>query len=67
MDPRSSMDERDALPLGQGGPKWLQGPRRVPPDPPGYRPVAYDRIPMNRVTLLGLISAPIWLGLFLFV
>jgi hypothetical protein len=61
------MDEQDAPPLGQGGPKWLQGPRRVPPDPPGYRRVAYDRIPMNRVTLLGLISAPIWLGLFLFV
>ncbi len=61
------MDERDVPRLGQGRPKWLQGPRRVPPDPPGYRRVAYDRIPMNRVTLLGLISAPIWLGLFLFV
>ncbi len=66
VDPDPSTDERNTRPLRQGGPKWLQGPRREPPDPPGYRRVTYDRIPMNRVTLLGLVTAPIWLGVFLF-
>lgn len=67
MDPNLSTDERDTRPLRRGEPKWLKGPRREPPDPPGYRRVTYDRIPMTRVTLLGLISAPIWLGFFMFV
>lgn len=66
MAPKQFMDDQEMRAIRYGGTKWLQGPRREPPDPPGYRRIAYERIPMNRVALLGLVSAPIWFGIFLF-
>ena len=59
MAPKQFMDDQEMRAIRYGGTTWLQGPRREPPDPPGYRRIAYERIPMSRVTLLGLVSAPI--------
>ncbi len=35
-----------------------------PPDVPGYRLVKQERIPIGRASMIGLISAPIWLAGF---
>ncbi len=66
MDQEQLPDDREMRAIRYGWTKWLQGPRHEPPDPAGFRRIAYERIPLSRVTLIGLISAPIWLGIFLF-
>lgn len=40
------------------------GPRREPPDLPGYRLIARERIPIVRVTWLGVLTVPFWLAVF---
>lgn len=41
-----------------------RGPRREPPEVPGYRLLAWERIPLGRVSVIGLVSLPVWFVLF---
>lgn len=41
-----------------------RGPLLAPPEVRGYHLIAHERIPLRRVTVLGLVSLPLWLMLF---
>lgn len=57
-------DRRGAL-LDVGG--IVSGPRREPPELPGFRMVARERIPIGRVSWIGVATVPFWLVLFILI
>lgn len=52
----------------QSVPRWHWGigvqPRTEPPDPPGFCRVVYERIPLQRLSLISLATIPVWAVFF---